>query len=371
MELPAIIHAGMFWSPRHQLNHVSMKKKLKIILLILLLAFIVSEVYFRLTFPEQLKDQTSPLIYEPDPITTYRFIPNSEGVISKPGIGRKKVKINSLGYFTPEFSEKKKPGTYRIVIVGTSTGSGIWMDGTSNFAMRLQEKFNKDKKNVEIVNCSLDGQGLGYGLLKLIESKVVNYEPDLVLLEFVMPVTTGAMQRESYKGYMLQYYTDSSKALAKQAIDDLEDKWLFRFAYDYSYTYRAWCRDYVFDNTDRKATLIRTYKDRISRIEEIDVNTFKFKKSLSLLKATSDSVARKGGIMVLYSYDKDNGTLTPYFKDSSLNVVYLNCQFKPEHVSRPDTHLNEHGHAIVADSLYNVLIKKNFFRDSTHALSSH
>lgn len=347
-----------------------MKKTLKIILVVLLLAFIVSEVYFRLTFPEQLKDQSSPLIYQPDPVTTYRFIPNSEGVISKPGIGRKKVRINSMGYFTPEFSMQKKPGTYRIVIVGTSTGSGIWMDGTSNFAMRLQEKFNKENKNVEIVNCSLDGQGLGYGLLQLIESKVVNYEPDLVLLEFVMPVTTGAMQRESYKGYMLQYYTDSSKALAKQAIDDLEDKWLFRFAYNYSYTYRAWCRDYVFDNTDRKSVLIRTYKDRISRIEEIDVNTFKFKKSLSLLKATSDSVARKGGKLVLYSYDKDNGTFTSYFRDSSLNVLYLNCQFKPEHISRPDTHLNEDGHAVIADSLYKVLITRNFFRDSTNALSS-
>lgn len=347
-----------------------MKKKLKIILIVLLLAFIVSEVYFRLTFPEQLKNQSSPLIYEPDAVTSYRFIPNSEGVISKPGIGNKRVKINSQGYFTPEFSIRKKPGTYRIVIVGTSTGSGIWMDGTSNFAMRLQEKFNKDKNNVEIVNCSLDGQGLGYGLLKLIESKVVNYEPDLVLLEFVMPVTTGAMQRESYKGYMLQYYTDSSKALARQAIDDLEDKWLFRFAYDYSYTYRAWCRDYVFDNTDRKSVLIRTYKDKISRIEEIDVNTFKFKKSLSLLKATSDSVASKGARMVLYSYDTDKGALTPYFKDSSLSVVYLNCQFKPEHISRPDTHLNEQGHAVIADSLYKILRTRNLFRDSANALSS-
>lgn len=341
-----------------------MKKTLKILLVVLLLAFIVSEVYFRLTFPEQLKDQSSPLIYEPDPVTSYHFIPNSEGVISKPGIGEKKVKVNSLGYFSPEFTAKKKPGTYRIVIVGTSTGSGIWMDGTSNFAMRLQEKFNRDKKNVEIVNCSLDGQGLGLGLLKLIENKVVNYEPDLVLLEFIMPVTTGAMLRDSYKGYMLQYYSDSSKALAKGAIDELEDKWLFRFAYDYSYTYRAWCRDYVFDNTDRKATLIRTYKDRISRIEEIDVNTFKFKKSLSLLKATSDAVAARGGRLLLYSYDTDKGGLTPYFRDSSLNVVFLNCAFKPEHVSLPDTHLNETGHAIIADSLYKLLTVKNLFRDS-------
>jgi len=55
-----------------------------------------------------------------------------------PGIEGKKVHINSKGFNCPEFDAEKKPGVYRIIIVGASTSGGIYMDGETDYATRLQ-----------------------------------------------------------------------------------------------------------------------------------------------------------------------------------------------------------------------------------------
>jgi hypothetical protein len=339
-------------------------KRITIVLIALLILFGCSEIFFRTKYKEELKDQFSPLIYGPDSLTGYRYIPNSEGEISKPGIGLKKVRINNQGFYSPDFTTQKKPGTYRIAIVGTSTASGIWMDGTQNFSSRLQRMFDADKKkNVEVLNCGLDGQGLGKGLLEIIKTKVVNYDPDLILLELSMPLSIGSMYRTPYKGYLLQYYTDSSKDLAKQAIDNIERDWFFRFCYDYFYTYRAWCRNYIQKNKlTMKSKLLRTYRDKISRIEDIDFSFYKFQKSIDLLKETNDTITRKSNAkLVLYSYDSDQKGVTPYLQANGFNVIFLKCIFEKKHISFPDSHLNEHGHALVADSLFRILTTNNFF----------
>jgi len=340
-------------------------KRIGIVLTSVLFIFALSELYFRITFKEELKDQHSPLIYSPDPLTGYRYIPNSEGDISKPGITAKRVRINNQGFFTADFSTHKKPGTYRIVFVGSSATSGIWMDGTVNFSTKLQQMLDASpNKNIEIINCSLDGQGLGAGLMDIVKSRVVNFEPDLVMLELNIPVSIGSMQRIPYKGYLLQYYTDSTKKLAMNAVDELNEHWFFRFCYDYSYTFRAWCKDYVEKHKQsRKAKLMRTYKDRISRMEDVDVGFFKFNKSIDLLKETQDSVTSKTHAkLVFFSFDSDPQKLTPYLKENGLTAIFLKCALEKKHLSLPDTHLNQSGHAVVADSFYNVLIRNNFFR---------
>lgn len=338
-------------------------KVVKVVSLLLLLLVVCSEAFFRLKFKEELKDQFSPLIYKPDPITGYRFIPNSVGEISKPGIPLKSVKVNSLGFFTPEFNIKKKPGTFRIVLVGTSIASGIWMKGTESYPNQLRKMLGKQHKNVEIINCSLDGQGLGDGLLEMIKTEVVKYEPDLILYELSVPVTTGSMFREAYRGYLLQYYSDSTKVLSKKIIDEVEDKKVLRFLYDHSYTFRAFCRNYAFQNMRTKsAKLIRTYKDKISRIEELREYDYTFGKSVKLLKSADSVVAKNGSKLVLVAYGTDKKGILPYLEKSGLTPVFLNCKFEDSDVSLPDSHLNEKGHGVIADSLYKQMIRTNFFK---------
>ena len=334
-------------------------KNILMALLTLSLLFVVVEIYFSIKFREELKDQFSPLIYMPDTVTGYRYIPNSEDEISKPGIGRKKVKINSLGFFSPEFTAHKKTGTYRIIIVGASAASGIWMNGKENFSVKLQRLFNNsNKKNIEVINCTLDGQGLGEGLLATIKEKLVNFEPDLILMELPIPVSTGSMYRESYKGYLLQYYTDSTRTLGKQAIDEVESKWFFNFCYDHFYTVRAWCRNYIQENkSTRQSMLMSTYRDKISRTEMIDLSYYNFNRSVQLMKETNDTVVnRTNGKLVYFSYGAEKNGIGAYLKQMGLNTIFLQCKFEDKHLSLPDSHFNESGHAMIADSLYSRLL---------------
>lgn len=338
-------------------------KVVKVASILLLLLILCSEAFFRIKFNEELKDQFSPLIYKPDLITGYRFIPNSKSEISKSGIPRKSVKVNSLGFFTPEFNVKKKPGTFRIALVGTSIASGIWMKGTESYYNQLRKMLKKQYKNVEIINCSLDGQGLGDGLLEMIKTEIVKYEPDLILYELSVPVTTGSMFRETYRGYLLQYYTDSTKTLSKKSIDEIERKTILKFLYNNSYAFRAFCRNYAYQNIrTENSKLIRSYRDKISRVEDIREYDYTFSKSVKLLTSADSVVSKNGGKLVLVAYGADKKGILPYLEKSGLTFVFLNCKFDESDISLPDSHLNEKGHGVIADSLYKQIIRTNFFK---------
>lgn len=101
-----------------------MKKSVKILIFIFLI-ILGGEIYFRIAFKEVLKTRKLPLIYQPDSLLDYKFIPNANSVISLPGIKERKVHINSKGFHTPEFDAKKEtrsiPDYYRWSI-------NIWWD---------------------------------------------------------------------------------------------------------------------------------------------------------------------------------------------------------------------------------------------------
>lgn len=79
-------------------------KFIKFLILFVILGIGCSELIFSIGYSEELKNQQSPLIFQPDSLFGYNHIPNSEKYISKPGIRKRFVKINSKGYYTPEFS---------------------------------------------------------------------------------------------------------------------------------------------------------------------------------------------------------------------------------------------------------------------------
>ena len=112
-----------------------------------------------------------------------------------------------------------------------------------------------------------------------------------------------------------------------------------------------------------KSKLIRTYRDKISRIEEIDFSFYKFQRSIDLLKETNDTIGRKTNAkLVLYNYDSDRQGVTPYIRENGFKIIFLNCSFEKKHISFPDSHLNQRGHAVVADSLYKIITTNNYFQ---------
>jgi hypothetical protein len=339
-------------------------KKIGVAFVIFIAFMLATELYFRLANREELKDQFSPLIYRPDQQFGYRYIPNSNGKISKPGIPEKYVHINSAGYYTPEFKAGNDHTRFRIVIVGTSFAAGIYMKGKDNYAVKLQNLFNHTGKKVEVINCSIDGQGRGLGNLNLVTSELTRLEPDLICMELSFPISFGTTYREIYKNYLIPYKTAAEKSQGMEAVDEIESKKTFKFLYDNSYIFRAYCRNYIRQHQKSKeARLMRTFRDKIARTVDADEDFLTSAKSLEVLKATSDTVKHHPGQkLLLVSYGADQYQLGSYLQSGGLQVSFLNLEFGPEQLSLPDSHINEKGHQLIAQTLFKILSTPDLVR---------
>ena len=92
--------------------------------------------------------------------------------------------INSLGFRGSEFSEIKPPTTYRIFMLGGSTmfGTGATSDETTIPGYLQQFLDEKDFGfGVEVINSGIQGADSSTEV-DLVEQKLVNFSPDLVII---------------------------------------------------------------------------------------------------------------------------------------------------------------------------------------------
>lgn len=340
-------------------------KKLTKVLIVILVLVLGGEIYFRIAFKEVLKTRKLPQIYQPDSLLDYKFIPNANSVISLPGIKERKVHINSKGFHCPEFDIDKKPGTYRIIIVGASTSGGIYMDGETDYATRLQTLFNASHKKVEVLNCAIDGDDRQRANMDLIKSQLVQYHPDLILLEFNLPVTSSYERKMGYKDYVIAFRSDSSRIESMKKIDDMENHWFLRGLFDMSYIVRALRLPYLRNGSNAKLKeRIVLYWKKKEELKDAEAQKIKVRYSVAgsfkLLKETRDSVWKHHSKLLLIGSfgkkfdEKDviDVELMDSLKKMGLETFYAGLEFKDIHVSKPDGHLNEKGHDLIAQALY-------------------
>ena len=94
-----------------------------------------------------------------------------------------KANINSHGFRGEEFSKQKPNNTYRIFALGGSSTFGLEVYDDETWPAYLQKKFDK-------INLSVDVKVINAGISaansdterKLIEDKIVNFEPDLIIM---------------------------------------------------------------------------------------------------------------------------------------------------------------------------------------------
>ena len=93
------------------------------------------------------------------------------------------VHINSHGFRGPEFSEQKPENTYRIFALGGSTTFGHSLADDETWSAYLQKKFDQTdlKFNVEVINAGIN-KANSRTELKLIEDRLVDFGPDLVIM---------------------------------------------------------------------------------------------------------------------------------------------------------------------------------------------
>jgi len=94
------------------------------------------------------------------------------------------ININNDGFRGSEIQKEKPDDTYRIIMVGGSTTFGLQvLSDQHTITAHLQEKFDQLnlKKRVEVINAGISGYNSN-DELNLVKKKIVEYEPDLVII---------------------------------------------------------------------------------------------------------------------------------------------------------------------------------------------
>lgn len=99
------------------------------------------------------------------------------------------VRINSRGLRGPEMDLEKPPGTYRILNLGDSVVFGWGVAYEDTYGCRLQELLNQrygsEPVTYEIINAGVPGWNMA-NILAYLEAEGLDYQPDLVLLNFTL-----------------------------------------------------------------------------------------------------------------------------------------------------------------------------------------
>jgi SAM-dependent methyltransferase len=115
---------------------------------------------------------------EHDPLLGYRYIPNLDMMLPRPGGGTYHFQTNSRGIRgSREYPFKKPSGKMRIVLCGDSMSAGQFVSN----GQRISEQLERRLPVLEVINLSLEGSGTDQQLL-LYENVGLQYEHDLVVL---------------------------------------------------------------------------------------------------------------------------------------------------------------------------------------------
>jgi lysophospholipase L1-like esterase len=100
---------------------------------------------------------------------------------------RRDPNVNRAGHRGADFALERRPGTFRIAVLGDSVAYGYSVPLAETFPALLEGSLNRSAgdRRFEVLNFSV----IGYGTeaeLELYRTKVRSYRPDLVLLAYVL-----------------------------------------------------------------------------------------------------------------------------------------------------------------------------------------
>lgn len=322
-----------------------------------LLCVVAAEVYLRIRYRRLLWINVYPQVYVPDDALGYRYRPNAEGEIRIAGIHRR-FRTNSRGFNAREFAPDKPEGTYRIAIIGPSNTTGIWMDGEGrNFSQMLEEKFAAVGRSVEVMNFGIDGRYRSVHELRLLDTDVAGFHPDLVMLDVELPFVYGEFRRDVYRNHVMIYDAESneSRLWCELTVDyALKHTTLIRL-YRLSYIVRAVARYYMNRYRTGFATAIRVFVENRIQAPDIRLMPYSLKRSVEHLKAAERRLAERGTRMLLFQYYPNQ-----YFRHVAaryeLPYMELDVPPIPQYVHDLDGHYRHAGHVAVAEQMHQYLV---------------
>jgi len=340
------------------------------------------------------------------------------GFINKPGFEFDakywwgcEEKLNSHGTRGKDFSTKKPKGTYRILGIGDSVAFGVVNCNEKTFLARLENKLNSSSNNIdfEVINAGV----IGYSSLQeyLFLLKYGQYwNPDMVIVTIcpndrtcsVNPFNTanivptcvdvpeipdevkksekhGAVNK-TVKKRTSKEYNKTVKKLTPKKHKKAVKKWSFSLADSSFYNFTAAVVKkqllrfgWVTRNADYKVAVGKPSRDyrRFDLLSQ-DVGEFEiFSEIVKLCKEKHIKliVMKIPAITDLPRKFDRNSTITDYFHKNDVgyldfyDVIKKNLYrdkflflYKPElYLNNDRLHMNEQGHALVAEHLYRLV----------------
>ncbi len=312
---------------------------------------LITEITLRIRYKEQLGNRVYPLIYQPDTLLGFTYIPNTQAEISQPGI-HKKFSINENGFYGPSFSKAKPAGKFRIAIIGASEASGIWLNGFENFCIKFQQLLDKQHINAEVLNFSMDGQMRDLNNVRLINSRIIEYSPDMVLLNVNIPFVESAYRRSTYKGYVIIYNGNNpeSEQWCKNKIDYIEGHTILTTLYKASYIVRAACRHYMYHYSSIYALNLTAYVEKRLQSPDIRMLPYSVKRTITTLKETEQKLNDIHCGLVVYYYN-DDAQYKSILDKNGFKSLFLNIPKDKSMHHDLDGHYNEKAQGVIAQQL--------------------
>ncbi len=130
-------------------------------------------------------DIAYPSVMQSDNYRGFSYTPGSEWTQDREGLSH--VVINSEGFNERERELEKKPGYFRIAVLGDSYTAALQVERKRRFTEILEDELNQRKcfspKNVEVLNFGVSDYGTAQELMVL-RHNVWRYTPDMVILAF-------------------------------------------------------------------------------------------------------------------------------------------------------------------------------------------
>jgi len=265
------------------------------------------------------------------------------------------IAINSQGRRDKEVSLQKPENTYRIAIIGDSVGFGARVEVKDNFATQMEQNLNARSSSLryQVLNFSVPGYGT-WQELSVLKDKALAYEPDMVILAFVVNDFVSNNQAGA-QGYLNMTRLEGAAKFLR------EHSAFYRFmrekvlSVEAQMTLRDPCagadEDFCWDTTEQ---LLDQMLD-VTRQHNIKFVLLVFPVSSQTLVPAPKLEARYQ--QVLANYAKERGI-------PAVDLLKALTEHSHEALFVDDYHPNERGHAIVTSEileqleLYGVLPKQ-------------
>jgi hypothetical protein len=142
-------------------------------------AFGLAEIAVRTICPQE----TGPVRFAFNPVLGEIPVPNQEGRQVHPGNFDFTYSNNSLGFRGSREYGPKKPGEFRLLLLGDSFTYGLGVNDHQTYGYHLQQSLRRHHLNAVVINAGNPGHGTEYAL-KLFQTVGAGLRPDVTVLGF-------------------------------------------------------------------------------------------------------------------------------------------------------------------------------------------